>query len=360
MISMRSRSRTSILTAAGAAVLSLSLLTGCAAMSSGSSDSSAPAGGAEPQMAQDGSSYQEGSDPTAITDRALVTTGELGLTTTDVAAAAATTEDLVASLDGRIDSRSERTGDRTTTTLTIRVPADYYESLIEQLRGVGTVQYVTTNVEDVTMITVDLDARIDSLEASVASLRAMLEQATSVEDMLEVESTLSEREAELQSLRAQQTALADQVAMSTLTVTISNDELANPTPDNTGFLGGLQAGWNTMVGFFGSLLTVLGFMLPGLIVLAIIAAIVVIIVRTALRRRRARRAYAPTQPRPPAQPRPGTEQAQQAPPVHLDAGAAQQHNAPPPTAAAAQHNAPPPTAARPETTDPAAEDRGRA
>lgn len=289
---MRSRSRTSLLTAAGAAAVSLALLTGCSALASGPSGGSDSSYG-EPQQVQDGSDPEAGGNPadsTVVTDRALVTTGEIGITTSDVAAAVDATEELVESFEGRIDSRSERTGERTTATLTVRVPADDYEALIEQLRDVGSVEYVTTDVQDVTMETVDLEARIASLEASVESLRAMLEQATSVEDMLEVETTLSEREAELQSLRAQQQALADQVAMSTLTVTISNDELANPTPDNDGFLGGLQAGWNTMLAFFGGLLTALGFMLPGLILLALIAAVVVVIVRLSLRRRRARRA----------------------------------------------------------------------
>lgn len=338
MFVMRTQPRPRILTAAGAAVLSLALLTGCAAMSSGggSYEESAPNGVGDPEMAQDSSSEQGGApaDGTLVTDRAVITTGEMGITTSDVAGATDAVETLVTEFEGRIDARSERTGERTTTTLTVRVPADDYEALIEQLRDVGTVEYVTTSAEDVTMMTVDLDARIASLEASVESLRGMLEQATSVEDMLQVETTLSEREAELQSLRAQQQALADQVSMSTLTVTISNDELANPTSNNDGFFGGLQAGWNAMLAFFGGLLTALGFMLPGLILLAIIAAIVIVIIRLSLRGRRARRAAAGAQPTmamagADAPGQPGAHAGSLAPQVDAQTSAAAPHQAPP-------------------------------
>ncbi|GGA61880.1 hypothetical protein GCM10011490_10280 [Pseudoclavibacter endophyticus] len=273
-------SRTSITTAAGAALLTLALLTGCGSAAS----ESAPA-------AESGQDAGQPEAPSAVTgDRAIVTTGEIGLRTTDVRGTAAAVEDLVAMLDGRIDSRSERnTGggnESHTADLTVRVPAEDYDSLVERLREVADVEYLSTRVTDVTMETVDLQARIQSLEASVESLRGMLAEATSVDDMLAVEETLSAREAELQSLRAQEAALADQVAMSTLSVTISNDELANPTPDNPGFFEGLQAGWNTLVAIFGGLLTAFGFMLPGLIVLAIIALIVFFGVRAIVRSRR--------------------------------------------------------------------------
>lgn len=281
---MRIRSRTRLVSTAGAAFLALGLLAGCAA-NSGTSEYSSPAqpGGAADQEAAAPDSVTANTPP--MEDRALVTTGYMGISTGDVAAATEQVEGIVDGFAGRIDSRSESTGDSAQTRLTVRVPADDYDALLEALRGAGTVQYVETNVVDVTMQTVDLEARIASLEASVASLRTMLTQATNVSDMLEVETTLSDREAELQSLRAQQTALADQVAMSTLDITISNDELTNPTPDEGGFLNGLQAGWNALMAFFNALLTLLGFILPGLIILLILGAIALLIVRAIIRAR---------------------------------------------------------------------------
>ena len=291
---MRTRSRTRLVSVAAAAALALAALTGCAAQGGGASSGLPPAAPDAAEQAAQAPANNQGSSTTALEDRAVVTTGEMGIRSADVGAASAQVTQIVADLGGRIDARSEQTGTYVYTSLTVRVPADRYDALVEELRGVGSVEYVETSVVDVTTEQVDLDARIASLEASVTSLRQMLAQATNVSDMLEVEATLSDREAELQSLKAQRAALADQVAMSTLYVKVSNDELANPTePDNGGFFGGLQAGWNALLGFFSGLLTVFGFMLPGLVVLAILGAIVLLIVRAALRSQRSRRAAGP-------------------------------------------------------------------
>ncbi|MFD0995174.1 hypothetical protein HNR16_000618 [Pseudoclavibacter chungangensis] len=278
-----------IATALTTAALAALLLGGCAAASS------SDPGVAYPESAQDaGGQYAEadpGSASTTVDDRSVVTTGSMSISSSDVGAATESAATIAAELGGRIDSRSEDSTRGGWSTLTIRVPADEYENLIEKLRPLGTVQSVETDVVDVTLEQADLDARIESLRSSVTSLRAMLEKTTNVTDLLAVETQLSEREAELQSLEAQKSALDDQVSMSTLWVHISNDEIANPGPsDQPGFFGGLQAGWNTFVLVLQGLLTALGFALPGLVFLAILAGILFVLIRALVRRSRRRAA----------------------------------------------------------------------
>lgn len=223
-------------------------------------------------------------DGQSATDRSIITTGQIGITTSDVAAAAQGAERIVADLDGRVESRSEYSGEQLTSTLTLRVPADSYERAIEQLRSLGTVSYVETWTQDVTLQQVDLEARIDALQTSIGSLRSMLSQTANVADLLEVERELSSRQAELQSLEAQLEVLQEQVSLSTLTLTISNDEVRNPTPQHEGFWGGLQAGWAALVGFLGWLATALGFILPGAVLLALMAGAVLLLLRSRRRR----------------------------------------------------------------------------
>lgn len=286
-----SRTRTTRVTVAlASAGLLAALLAGCAAGApeSGSSD---PQSVSDQSAAQDGSAQEQSQSApgSAVEDRALVTTGTMGITTTDIAGVAQSATDLVAGYDGRVDSRYENAADDVSTTLTVRVPAEDYDALIESLRPLGEVQYLSTSVEDVTLEQADLDARIESLRASISSLRTILAQSTNVDDLLEVERELATREAELQSLESQQTLLDDQIAMSTLELTISNDELTNPTDEPEGFVAGLQAGWNALVFAVQGLLTILGFLLPGLVVLGIVAAIVWLVVRALVKRSRARR-----------------------------------------------------------------------
>lgn len=275
-----------IATALTTAALAALLLGGCAASAP---NSSAP----QQEAAQDAGGQNAGADPaaagTALEDRSVVTTGSMRITVSDVTAATESAVTTADELGGRIDARSEETNRGGSSSLTIRVPADDYEALIERLRPLGTVTGVETEVVDVTLVEADLDARIESLRASVASLRTMLEQTTNVTDLLAVETQLSEREAELQSLESQKSALDDQVSMSTLWLSISNDELANPSEgDQAGFFGGLQAGWNTLLVVGQGLLTALGFALPGLVVLAILGIAIFLLVRALVRRSRRR------------------------------------------------------------------------
>ena len=68
---------------------------------------------------------------------------------------------------------------------------------------------------------VDVNSRVDSMTASVARVRALLAQATSIADVISIESELSVREANLESLQQQQAALGGQVALSTISLSIT-------------------------------------------------------------------------------------------------------------------------------------------
>ena len=65
---------------------------------------------------------------------------------------------------------------------------------------------------------VDLDARIKALQTSVDRMTQLLAQATRIEDLLAIETQLSQRQAELDSLKAQRTWL-ELLFLSTTTMT---------------------------------------------------------------------------------------------------------------------------------------------
>ena len=139
-----------------------------------------------------------------------------------------------------------------------------------------------------TQQTTDLDARITSLQASVDRLRTLLGTATTASDLVAVETTLSQREADLESLTAQLTALADQVDYATLSVSVSTPGITGPnTPSD--FWGGLVAGFRALVAALGFALVALGAALPWLVFLAVVGALslgILRMVRVARRNRR--------------------------------------------------------------------------
>ncbi|MFE5410600.1 DUF4349 domain-containing protein [Microbacterium sp. NPDC056569] len=178
--------------------------------------------------------------------------------------------------------------------ITVRVPADQLQSVVDELSDVGEVTATNLSRQDVTEQTVDLEARIEAAEASVARLTELMAQAQTVADLLAAESALSERQATLEAYQQQLEMLDDQVAMSTLSVTVV-PEVEPVTADPAGFGDGLVAGWNGLVATLNGIVVALGFLLPWLAVAAVAALVVWGIVRLARGRRR-RRTDAATEP----------------------------------------------------------------
>ena len=281
------------------AVILLAALTlgGCSAITSAESGGDAEPGVGAPVApeAEDGGGAgggESGGDEDSAADRSIVTTGTMTITADDPLAAAAEAIRIVERLGGRVDERSEfapQDGDAGGARLTLRVPADELTGAIDQLRELGEVEHVGTTASDVTREVQDLDARIDALRASHDRLVALLATATDTKVLIELETAVSERQAELESLEAHRRGLADAVSMSTLQLTLQSEEVA-PVDRPETFLDGLEAGWNAMVALGSTALVVLGALLPWLMLAGLLALLTVGIVR--LVRGRSRRAIA--------------------------------------------------------------------
>ena len=173
--------------------------------------------------------------------------------------------------------------------ITVRVPADQLTDVLGSLDDLGSVTATNVGRQDVTSQTVDLQARIDAAQASVDRLTTLMGQAQSVSDLIAAESALSERQALLESYQQQLKMLDDQVAMSTLSVTLT-PEVEPVTADPAGFGDGLAAGWNGLVATLNGIVVAIGFLIPWLAVAAVAGFIVWLIVRAVRRRRSARTA----------------------------------------------------------------------
>ncbi|GAA3553161.1 DUF4349 domain-containing protein [Amycolatopsis ultiminotia] len=181
------------------------------------------------------------------------------------------------------------TGQETSTpdsaTLSLAVPAEKLDSVLDQLAGLGEVAKRELSAKDVTERVVDVDARLATQRASVDRVRALLAKATSVSEIASVESELTSRESELEALERQQSSLAGTVAMATVALSVTGSAGGRPSADPGGFLGGLVGGWDAFLTFGGGLLRVLGALVPFAVVPGIPAGALVWWLR---RRRRPR------------------------------------------------------------------------
>ncbi|GAA3769955.1 hypothetical protein GCM10022225_65990 [Plantactinospora mayteni] len=300
----------------GAVALAAALaLAGCASdggdNASGTSAADAPAEQAQPGAAeapqagggapQAGQPAKEPATDLAVGQRAIIYTGSVTVRVDDVEAAAARAVGIVAGAGGFVggDNRSSDES-RSEATLQLRVPADRFAAVVDEVARLGKQLRRDVKTDDVTEETLDLDARIATQKARVESGRRLLAQAKSLSDLVMLESELAKREADLASLEAKKRRLADLTALSTVTAVLLGPNAQVPEDDepSTGFLAGLEGGWKAFVASLRILLTVLGALLPWAVGLGLPAFAVVWLVRR-LRGRRSR----PTPPTPPAPPR---------------------------------------------------------
>jgi hypothetical protein len=209
--------------------------------------------------------------------RDLVKTASMTIKVANPSEAADKAAVIVENAQGRVDSRSEDAGSgtgRARTEAVLRVPAAKLDEAMRELKALGTVERAEVTTEDVTAQRVDLDARIKALQTSVDRLLAIMRDARDPDALIKAEGALSERQAELDSLRAQREALGDRIDYSTVDVTFVAKTIGGPAPkEYQGFLGQIERGWDALVSVVGNLVLLFGLLLPWVGVLAVAGGI---------------------------------------------------------------------------------------
>ena len=266
----RSTRRFAALLVAGA------LATACSSGGSSEATSSvASVGGAE-------TAPSSGSATTSTDQPRQVLTAGVVVAVDDVAAAAQQVRAVAARVQGVVGSEDVDLsgGGGSRAVLVLRVPPGPLDDTVAQLAAVGTEVSRTRSAQDVTSTLTDTASRISSQTASVDRVRVLMGSATSLTDVVALEDALTTRTADLESLQARQADVQGRVDLATLTVELRHTPVvAAAEPERTGFLGGLYSGWDALGSAVGAGLTVLGALLPFLVVLAVLAGPVAWVLR---------------------------------------------------------------------------------
>lgn len=146
-------------------------------------------------------------------------------------------DEFTAALDGQIashggyvqngeNSGSAERGNRWAS-YTIRVPENRYASFLSTVSELGTVTYRSENVQDVTMEYTDVEARIRALETEHDTLLSILEKCEKLEDVITVQSRVTEVQYQLDSYKSRMRRYDDLIAY--CTVYLSVDEVEKVT-----------------------------------------------------------------------------------------------------------------------------------
>ncbi len=208
-----------------------------------------------------------------VAGTAKIRTAQLSVTVRDRAAVAARADQaatLAEAAGGEVESEDRG---RAYASLRLRVPPAALTATLRTLSSYGTPTSREVSVRDVTAQVADVTSRVRSAELAIARLRALYATATGVSDVIAVEQQLSSREADLESLQAQQRTLSAQTSLAAISLDLraKAPSAAPPRSDErSGFVGGLADGWDAFVRAATGLATGLGAALPFVALLAVL------------------------------------------------------------------------------------------
>ncbi len=173
--------------------------------------------------------------------------------------------------------------------MTIRIPAEHLNDFLSEISEISNVISRNESVTDVTLQYVDMDSHKKALLAEQARLLELLEQAENIEDIISIESRLSEVRYQIESMESQLRTIDNQVSYSTIYLTIEEVKQYTPVVEQsigekivTGFIGSLKDVGNGLVNFAVGIVI----NLPYLVLWAVIILIVALIIKAFIRRKR--------------------------------------------------------------------------
>ncbi len=186
------------------------------------------------QVTESGASKKDESQA-AQQERKLIKTVDMNVETKTFDATMAAVEDKVAELGGYIENLetyngSSYSGYRSSrnANLTVRIPKQHLDTFLDTVAGVSNVVRRSESVEDVTLTYVDLESHRNVLQAEQKRLLELIEEAEVIEDIITIESRLSNVRYQIESMESQLRTYDNKVDYSTVYLNV--DEVQELTP----------------------------------------------------------------------------------------------------------------------------------
>lgn len=207
----------------------------------------------------------------------MIYTADLEVETTAFDDAVAGLRQLVEDMGGYFENASlhNYSSDYRSAYYTVRVPADRFRDLLTQVGQLCHVVRQEEGSDNISTQYYDTESRLVTQQTKLERLQTLLSQAETMEDIITIESAISETELEIEQLTGTLRQYDNLVDFSTVTISLNEVyKLSNVEEPPTGFASRLgqafSAGWNGFVGFLSGLVMFLAYIwVPLVIVLAV-------------------------------------------------------------------------------------------
>ena len=169
-------------------------------------------------------------------------------------------------------SSDVKTTTRDTVTMTIRVPAEQFNSALDEIRKTSNRVIVeTVKGEDVTEEFIDIEARLKTKKALEEQFLEIMKRSNSVEDALNVQRELAEVRGEIEQIEGRKRFLENQASLSTIKIILQSPTAFSA--NSSGFFYQLKesvgSGFDAALSFILGLVTVVIALLPFLLLVVL-------------------------------------------------------------------------------------------
>lgn len=261
----------------------------------------------ENEKASRGEKADQGEDVKAAkSEEKLVYTCSINMETLTFAETEAKIRESIAKYKGTISSESASDGNyrwyyedggsgTKSLYMTIRIPTKDYRNFLKDLEGAGgSIRSTSMNVENITRRYNDQSVRIQALETQEKRLLEMMDKAETIKEMITVEDRLTEVQTELNQARTTLSVMDHDVAYSTISLNLQEVVRYTENKITQTFGERIVSAFTNSFADFGDFLEDLSialiYLLPYLLLIAVIVMIVGFLTRKGRAERRARRA----------------------------------------------------------------------
>lgn len=173
---------------------------------------------------------------------------------------------------------------RRTASLTLRIPAQELDSFLTGAGDTGRITSRSESADDVTESYYDTKTRLETQQALLARLQALITDAADLSDLLTLESQIADTQYQIDRLQSNLDSTDRQVDYATVDVSLREeipaDSLTDPERSlRQRILDGITTGLNACASFFADMLVFLAAALPFMGIAGAIALVVFIIVK---------------------------------------------------------------------------------
>lgn len=285
-------------------LLTASLLFGCAAQSlDGASGGNSYLGAVTDSIKQESLTNpgESGSGGTSesLTNQKLVRKVWINAETDDMDPLLTQIEQRIAELGGYVQAREVYNGSSTNSkryrnaSFTVRIPADKLDSFVNHVSENSNITSTNETADDITLSYVATQSRITALETEQTRLLELLAKAETMDDLLQIESRLTDVRTELEEVTSQLRLYDNMVDYGTIYLKVEEVREYTVTEEpetlweriGTGFMESLE----NLGSFFTELFVLLVVSLPYLIILAVAVLALILVIKLSNKKRKTKK-----------------------------------------------------------------------